>query len=105
MRESGLALATSITAIVNVAILLALARRRFPHFDLGPVVRSAGLSTIAGATCGGGAWLALRLDVPLALRVLGAVAAGGLAFALTAAALRQPEWGLFRKLLRRREDN
>jgi len=104
MRESGLALATSITAVVNVVVLLWLAGRRFPHFELGSIARSAGLSTIAGAACGGGAWLALRLDVPLLFRVLGAVAAGAIGFALTAIATRQPEWGLLRALLRRRED-
>jgi putative peptidoglycan lipid II flippase len=111
MKWSGLALATSITAIVNLAILTVLARRRLKLLALRPVIRSALGSLVAALACGAAAGVVLAAGWSLLpgdgllerlARVVVPIGAGGAAFVLTAHLLRLPELREMVGVLRRR---
>jgi putative peptidoglycan lipid II flippase len=112
MRWSGLALATSVTAIANLALLTLMARRKLRLLALRPVLRSALASLGAALACGAGAggtlalvWAALPGEgLPERLvRVVVPVAAGGAAFVAAAHLLRMPELRETIDAVRRRE--
>ncbi|MGE4181728.1 MAG: murein biosynthesis integral membrane protein MurJ [Limisphaerales bacterium] len=56
LRESGLALANTVTATVNMALLAYALRRKFPKLDFGPVTREAPWILGAAVGAGGLAW-------------------------------------------------
>ncbi|MGH2455624.1 MAG: murein biosynthesis integral membrane protein MurJ [Candidatus Limnocylindria bacterium] len=113
MGVEGLALALSISALLEVAGLLWALRRRIDSVEEGAVLRSAGRSVVAAGAAAllmlGGLTL-LRDAVPgilenglgrlLALAAL--TGAGGAIYLLVASALHSPELGQMRALLRRR---
>jgi putative peptidoglycan lipid II flippase len=105
LRHAGLALATSLSAFVNLLLLLWLLRRRLGPIGgrriLDSLLRTGGASTAllvwciwAGSRLGGGwtgaAWTA------------GALVGGIIVYLLAAAALRAPELGVLFDMLRRR---
>ena len=115
MRESGLALASSITACGNVVVLLALLRRRLGCLGLRRVILDSARSLVAAALGGALGWLVWRwvaqwqgLSSRLDPTTLGIVALAcglavtGLGFLATARALRSGELREFTRLLRRR---
>ncbi len=113
LREAGLALATSITAAVNLVILTVIARRRLKVLALRPIVSSATRAFLASLVCGGVAfgtlaWLEAALPgsgVGLRLlRVLGPVVTGGVAFVGAAHLFRSPELRELAVALRRRRE-
>jgi putative peptidoglycan lipid II flippase len=111
LGAAGLALATSITAVVNLAILTRLARRRLAVLALRPVAASALRALAASLVCGAATWGALEgtrallpggdLGARLA-RVLLPMAAGAAAFLGAAFALRCAEARELLALFRRR---
>jgi putative peptidoglycan lipid II flippase len=111
LGSAGLALATSITAGVNLAILTWLARRRLAVLALRPVAASAMRALAASLACGAAAWGALEgmgsllpgdgLGARLA-RVLVPLAVGAAAFLGAGIGLRCPEAGELLALFRRR---
>jgi len=105
LQHAGLALASSLSAYVNLALLGWLLRRR-----LGPIggrrmaaslLRTAGASAVLLVWC---AWAATRLsgDVAGGAWTAGALAVGVVVFLGAAAAIRAPELGELVGLLRRR---
>jgi len=113
MGVEGLALALSLTTLLEVGGLLFWLRRRIDSIDEGAVLRSAGRSALAGLAAAllmlGGltltrAWVPGLLDNGVTrLLVVGALAAGGGAiYLLVASALKAPEIGQMRALLARR---
>lgn len=113
MGVKGLALALSISALLEVAGLVWSLRRRIESIEDGEVLRSAGRSAVAAIAAGllmlGGltlfqGWLPEMLGNPLArLFVVAALtAAGGATYLMVASALHAPEIGQMRKFLARR---
>jgi putative peptidoglycan lipid II flippase len=113
MGVEGLALALSISALLEVVGLLWALRRRIESVEEGQVLRSAGRSAVAGGAAAllmlGGltvvrsALPALLDDGVGRLLVLVALTAAGFAiYALVASALRAPELAQMRSLLTRR---
>lgn len=105
LQHAGLALATSLSAYVNLLLLCWLLRRR-----LGPIggrqmaaslLRTGGASAALLLWC---VWAGARLGAGWAgaAWTLGALAAGMLVYLLSAAALRAPELGALFGMLRRR---
>ena len=113
MGVEGLALALSISALLEVVGLLWALRRRIESVEEGPVLRSAGRSAVAGVAAAllmlGGLTVA-RSALPGLLDngvgrlvVVAALTAAGFAiYALVASALRAPELAQMRALLTRR---
>ena len=113
MGVEGLALALSISALLEVVGLLWALRRRIDSVEEGQVLRSAGRSAVAGVAAGllmlGGLTVA-RSALPGLLDngvgrlvVVAALTAAGFAiYALVASALRAPELAQMRALLARR---
>ena len=103
MREAGLALATAACTFINVAVLLALLRRRLGHWAGRAVLTSGAKSLAAAVACAGVAWAMDRwlsgVDGPPAwsesawtgARLLGAMLGGGVAFVTVASLLGMPE--------------
>lgn len=60
LGHNGLALATSIAAILNMVALLAILRRRLGGINGGLIVRSFGKVVISSAAAGVVAWIAIR---------------------------------------------
>jgi putative peptidoglycan lipid II flippase len=111
LADAGLALATSITAVVNLVALAWYARTRLGILALKPVVRSAAGSLVAAVVCGLAAWGALeaiRASWPgegvaeRLARVLVPVVAGGTAFLVASAVLRLRELRILVEALRNR---
>jgi putative peptidoglycan lipid II flippase len=113
MGVEGLALALSISALLEVVGLLWALRRRIESVEEGQVLRSAGRSAVAGGAAAllmlGGltvvrsALPGLLTDGVGRLVVLAALTAAGFAiYALVASALRAPELAQMRGLLARR---
>ena len=113
MGVEGLALALSLTTLLEVGGLLVALRRRIESIDEREVLRSAGRSAVAAAAAAllmlGGLTLAREwapglLDNAIArlLVVGGLAAAGGAIYLLVASALRAPEIAQMRGLLARR---
>jgi len=113
MGVEGLALALSVSSILEVVGLLWFLRRRLDSVEEAAIVRSvvrAGIAALAAALLMLGGLTVVEgslgglLDNPigrlLALLVLSA--AGGAIFLLVAAALRAPELDQLRGILRRR---
>ena len=105
LEHAGLALASSLSAYVNLAGLLWLLRGRIGALGLGALSRSAARALAASVPLA--AWcLWLRPDAAhpwgLAGATLGAVAGGAVLYAATAAALRAPELRALLGVLRRR---
>jgi putative peptidoglycan lipid II flippase len=113
MGVEGLALALSISALLEVVGLLWALRRRIDSVEEGQVLRSAVRSAVAGVAAGllmlGGLTVA-RSALPGLLDngvgrlvVVAALTAAGFAiYALVASALRAPELAQMRALLARR---
>jgi putative peptidoglycan lipid II flippase len=112
MGVEGLALALSLTTLLEVGGLLFWLRRRIDSIEEGEVLRSVGRSAVAGLAAALlmlGAltlvrgWAPALLDDGVArlLVVGGLVAAGGAIFVLVASALQAPEIGQMRALLAR----
>jgi putative peptidoglycan lipid II flippase len=113
MGIEGLALALSISAVLEVLGLLWALHRRIESVEEGEVLRSAGRSAVAAAAAAllmlGGLTLA-RDAVPGVLdnslgrlvAVAALTAAGGAIYLLVASALRSPEIAQLRSLLARR---
>jgi putative peptidoglycan lipid II flippase len=113
MGVEGLALALSLTTLLEVGGLLVFLRRRIDSIGEGDVMRSAGRSAVAGLAAAllmlGGVtllrdWAPALLDNGLTrlLAVGGLAAAGGAIYLLVASALRAPEIAQMRALLARR---
>jgi putative peptidoglycan lipid II flippase len=105
LKHLGLALASSLSAYVNLLLLLWLLRRRFGRLGGREMIRSLGRVGIAsGALL---LWCLLiesRLNAGWAgaASTLGALAGGALIYAGVAAALRAPELGALLGMLKRR---
>jgi putative peptidoglycan lipid II flippase len=115
MGVEGLALALSISAVVEVIGLLFALRRRIESVEEGAVLRSTGRAAVAAGAAAllmlGGLtlvreWLPGLLDGGLTrLLTVGVLtAAGGAIYLLVASALRSPEIALLRSLLARRRN-
>ncbi len=65
LRESGLALATSICGLVNFAVLQGLLRSRYPELRGGALKGEFAKVVAATALMGGGAWSVARWGLPL----------------------------------------
>jgi putative peptidoglycan lipid II flippase len=113
MGVEGLALALSISAVLEVIGLLWALHRRIDSVEEADVVRSAGRSAVAAVAAGLlmlGGLTVVRDVLPDALvgglsRLLVVAiltTAGGIIYVLVASALRAPEIGLLRSLLARR---
>ncbi len=110
MGHDGIALSTSISAVVNAGLLAWLLSRRSGAFLSGDVGRSAARAAGAGAAMGIAVWLALRLVDPLDLEgiaaktaALGLLIAGGAIIYLLASWLSgSEEMRLLRTMMRRR---
>jgi putative peptidoglycan lipid II flippase len=113
MGVEGLALALSLTTLLEVGGLLLSLRHRIDSIEEGQVLRSAGRSAVAGLAAAllmlGGVtmlreWFPALLDNPLTrlLAVGGLAASGGAIFLLVASALKAPEIAQMRDLLSRR---
>lgn len=113
MGVEGLALALSLTTLLEVGGLLFWLRRRIDSFEERSVMRSAARSAVAAAAAAllmlGGVtlardWAPALLDNPLSrlLALGGLTAAGGAIYLLVASALGAPEIAQMRSLLSRR---
>jgi putative peptidoglycan lipid II flippase len=113
MGVEGLALALSISAVLEVLGLLWSLHRRIESVEEGAILRSLGRAGIAAIAAGllmlGGLVAVERalgglLDNPVGrlLTLVGLAAAGAAIFLVTAAALRSPELDQLRGILRRR---
>jgi putative peptidoglycan lipid II flippase len=113
MGVEGLALALSLTTLLEVGGLLVFLHRRIASIDEREVLRSAGRSALAGLVSAllmlGGltvaqAWVPALLENGLGrLLLVGLLAAaGGAIYLLVASALKAPEIGQMRALLARR---
>lgn len=92
LAEAGLALATSVTAALQLAVLAALLRRRVPEVRWAPVLAWGVRPVLASAAMAAAAWGLLRAlpDRPL-LQGLLPVAAGAAVYFAAAVLLRVPE--------------
>ena len=105
LQHVGLALASSLSAYVNLLLLCWLLRRRLGPLGgrqmAGSLLRTGGASAALLLWC---VWAGARLGAGWAgaAWTLGALAAGMLVFLLAAAALRAPELGALFGMLRRR---
>ena len=94
MREAGLALATAVSAFVNIAALLWILRRRLGALALGELVGTVWRCAAAAAACGACAWAVLSAlpegTSRLALCALPMIA-GGLVYLALAWFFRMPE--------------
>jgi putative peptidoglycan lipid II flippase len=113
MGVEGLALALSLTTLLEVGGLLFWLRRRIDTFEERDVLRSAARSAVAAGAAAllmlGGVtlareWAPALLDNPLSrlLALGGLTAAGGAIYLLVASALGAPEIAQMRSLLSRR---
>jgi putative peptidoglycan lipid II flippase len=113
MGVQGLALALSISAVLEVIGLVLALHRRIESVEEREVLRSAGRSAVAALAAAllmlGGLtlvreWLPAALDGGLSrlLVVVVLTAGGGAIYLLVASALRAPEIALLRSLLSRR---
>jgi putative peptidoglycan lipid II flippase len=113
MGVEGLALALSISSVLEVIGLLWFLRRRIESVDEGAIVRTLARSAVAGLAAAllmlGGLTLvegslSALLDNAIGrlLALVGLSAAGGAIFLLVAAALRSPELAQLRGIMRRR---
>lgn len=98
LREAGLAWSTAISAVVQVMILLKIARRHVDHAVDGEVVRSWARSLGVTLVMAAIVWVTGFSLEPASdwfgwlTRLLAMVAAGAVAVGCGAAALRMPEW-------------
>jgi putative peptidoglycan lipid II flippase len=111
MGYVGLALGTSIAAILNALLQVVMLRRTLGGLQVRRIAATAAKAIVASAVMGATAWYAQRMlvaiapgDAPLAeaVRVFGAIAAGLAALSLTAWALRLREFEEARGLVFRR---
>jgi putative peptidoglycan lipid II flippase len=90
--EAGLALGTSVTAAVQVAVLGALLRKRLPETRWSPLIAWSVLPLALAAATAAGAWaLARALSGHILLAGLAPVAAGAGVYFAAARALGMPE--------------
>jgi len=105
LQHAGLALASSLSAYVNLLLLCWLLRRRLGPIGgrqmVGSLLRTGGASSVLLLWC---VWAGARLGAGWAgaAWTAGALAAGMLVYLLAAAALRAPELGALFGMLRRR---
>ena len=104
LRESGLALATALTAFVNVAVLLVLLRGKIGDLGLDGVRGSLVRSGVAALACAmaASATLWAVAETPRLVRCLGPMAVGGLVFLAVARGMGMPELTETLGALRRR---
>jgi putative peptidoglycan lipid II flippase len=106
LAHGGLALATSLASMVNLALLLYLLRRRLGRLGMKKTAASVFKSALFAAAMGAGVWLLARWFVPAAggktLRLLAALAAGIGIYGLLHLAFRSPELGAIVALVSRR---
>jgi len=101
LKEAGLALATSICAVIQVAVLTMWFNRRVSHIEWGDVNRSVLRSLLATALMVGAVWaldVYVLSDVGMLLRLAGMVVGGAVTFVIFAWLLGCKELG---ELLRR----
>ena len=108
LRHAGLALATSLAAVVNLGLLAAWLRRRLPRLSLTPLLACVGRNLLAAGAMGLPVWaVASSVDWEgsgLAVRGLGllvAVAVGAVVYAAASWALGSPEIAAVRQQLAR----
>ncbi len=108
-RHVGLALATSLASVLNVALLLVFVRRKIGRVGGRELARSVGRTVAASAIMGLGVWLAVRVLFPGGPTTLGRLWTCGLGVVLGAGlyvvatiVLRCPEVGELRAMLGRR---
>ncbi len=108
LQEAGLALATSISTICNVLVLLVLLKKKSPQLALkglaGGLVRFSAVSAIMGAAVFGTLHLLPAADrfVLKLVSVASPVAVGAAVVLIFSAALRFPELSFMLRALRRR---
>jgi putative peptidoglycan lipid II flippase len=110
LREAGIALATTVSAAIVFGVLAAKLRGSVSGPYLGSVLRSmlrvAGVSLAMGAASFGAWFGAQKILTDISgvkyLSLLAGVAAGVAVYVILVALLRFPEFGYFRKHLRRR---
>jgi len=100
LREAGLALATAISAVVQLAVLLMLFRKRLDHLRWSPIAASAGRTLLATAFMGLLVWVVDGLN-PVgradSLRLAAMVATGAASYLIAVRLLRCRE---LRELMR-----
>lgn len=109
LAHGGLALASSLTVIVNLASYLWILRKRIGRIDGGRIARSLGLAGLAAVVMSAAvhwAWEAssgwFRETTPaLTWRLVAVVAVGVTVYALAALALRMPELHTIREMIAR----
>ena len=105
MDVEGLALATTLTSVGNLLLLLPGLSSRLDLPPASPGVwRSLGSGLLAALACGAaalGVHLGLSRYLPTAVALFVAMPAGALVYALMAAWFRVPEWPAYRKRLQR----
>jgi putative peptidoglycan lipid II flippase len=110
LRHTGLALAVSLSTIVNFTLLVTMLRRRLGPLGLGRVGTSALRALLAALVMGAVAWGLCRLTVlpglgrgwPRAAVILGAVGVSMAVYLVAAWAFRSPEVTTLIAALRRR---
>ncbi|MDY0004391.1 MAG: murein biosynthesis integral membrane protein MurJ, partial [Polyangia bacterium] len=110
LRHFGLALAISISSVVNFLVLLALLRRRLGRLGLRALLSSGLKATLASLVMGASAWGVCQLlgrpgfgrGWPRVGVVLASVMVAGVVYFGTAVLLRSPEVGELRSALGRR---
>ncbi len=100
LAERGLALATAVSAAVQVAVLALLLHRRFAELPWGEIGSTAARTALATALMAAAVWATMELAVPglglagradQAVRLAGGVAAGAAVFVAAARLLRMDE--------------
>ena len=110
LAHGGLALATSLASMVNLALLLYLLRRRLGRLGMKKTATSVFKSALFAAAMGAGVWLLARWFVPagggktlhLLAAIAAAIAAGIGIYGLLHLAFRSPELGAIAELVSRR---
>lgn len=108
--HGGVALAGSVAAAVNALVLVVLLRGRLGRIGARALTRSFARILFAAAVMGAGVWALMRLwdfdaatgRLVLALKVVVATALGVALFLGAARAVRTPELGELRRLVRRK---
>jgi len=94
LREAGLALATAISATVQLLVLLILLRKRLDHISWSPIAASAVRTLLAATLMGWCVWAVGNLNVlqeAEPLRLAAMVATGGVSYLLAVRILRCQE--------------
>jgi putative peptidoglycan lipid II flippase len=110
LQEAGLALATSISSVINVIVLLTILKKRAPQIDLKALTGGLARFSVVSAVMGGAVFGTLKLlpaadSLPLKLASVAApVAAGMLVVFILSALLRFPEFKFILGALKKRRE-